>query len=310
MSLEIPNYLKKAIQEGNLHFGDTFQEMIETSINMQMQSLPAENVVALNNIFKKMDARYSAVEESLQVMSSPNKSIKFWDAILESSNLNDQQINSINSIKKLLEADSGSSKKEAIEGDGEDPSVDDQQPTNGQNDSNPDDPEAPANEGDGQDGQDDGMDDGQGDDQAPPMNPEQVLQLELTQTNNKFMSLTLYDKINELLDTIETILETISSSRTEENLDLFESLKMYKNYLNIIAELIFVMDINTVYYNFTNISLEVNDLLDKYLISTKVKTLNDKNSSPQEKEDVLHDLKQNLASKIEANKEIQDEGND
>ena len=153
------------------------------------------------------------------------------------------------------------------------------------------------------------MDDGSGDGQDVQITPEQQLQLELSQTDNKFMTISLYDRINELMDTIGTILDNVSSSKTEENLDLFTELNQYKDYLEILAELIFVMDLNTVYYNFTNISLEVNDLLDKYLISTKVKTLNDKDTSPQTKKDIIDDLRQNLSSKIEANKEIHDEEN-
>lgn len=302
----IPNYIKN-----NYCFNDTFQEMIENSIELRSQTLNEESIISLNNIFKKMDTRHQAIEESLQIMSTPTNSIKFWDNILESGNLNQQQKDSIKSIKAILEDASNNAaptkniKKEAIEGDGEDPNVDDNmsgdqgdqgdgQQTDDQG--NPIDPNAEGSDGDPQ------MD-------QPQLDPEQVLQLELTQTNNKFVILSLYDKINELLDTIDVILETVSSSKTEENLELFDSLKLYQNYLYIISELIFVMDINTVYYTFTNISLEVNDLLDKYLISSKVKVLNDERSSHQEKKTALRDLKLNLSSKIEAKDEIQDEGN-
>lgn len=313
----IPNYI-----QNNYYFNDTFQEMIENSIQMQTQTLSGENVVALNNIFRKLDSRHQAIEESLQIMTSPSNSMKFWDNILESSNLTEAQRASIKNIKIMLEADQSQPaanqqnpqnpqnlKREAIEGDGEDPNNDqstDQQSSgddgtggNGQPQvdaqGNPIDPNADQNA-------DPSM-------EQPQLDPEQVLQLELTQANNKFVILALYDKINELLDTIGVILDTVSSSKTEENLDLFESLKMYQNYLYIISELIFVMDINTVYYAFTNISLEVNDLLDKYLISSKVKVLNDDRSTHQEKQASIRDLKQNLASKIEAGDEIQDEGN-
>lgn len=313
--IEIPSYIRE-----NYCFGDTFQQMIEESINLRTQFLPPENIVALNNIFSKMDSKHKALEESIQIMSSPKTSIKFWDTVLESKNLSDFERKQINSIKAILEDDSENAqptqqpaqsnnkppKREAIEGDGEDPNADD---SGQQSDS--------GNDQGGTDGQQDPNNPNQGDgSEQDPNNPEaglqpdQVLQLELTQTNNKFMILTLYDKINELIDTIEVILDTVSSSKSEENLDLFESLKLYQSYLNIIAELVFVMDINTVYYNFTNISIEVNDLLDKYLIASKVKVLNDDKSTPQEKKNVIEDLKQNLASKIEANDEIQDEGND
>lgn len=314
VKLLLPNYIKKSIEEGCVHFGDTFGEMIETAINIKTQSLSNDNIIALNNIYKNMDIKHSAIEESLQVMSSPNNSIKFWDSILESANLTDNQKKNIHSIKVILEADETTEttdtkttkppKKESIEGDGEDPEVDDTEvtPVVGE--------EAEAQDPNATESSE--PPEGQDPEAAPEMQmaPEQVLQMELTQTNNKFMVLTLYEKINELLDTIDTILETVSSSKTEENLEMFENLKMYQNYLYILSELIFVMDLNTVYYNFTSIALEVNDLLDKYLISTKVKVLNDKDISTDEKKSILLDLRQNLASKIEANDEIQDEGND
>ena len=285
--LEIPNYLSKKIEENSFHFGDTFQEIIETSISMQMQSVPKENIQSLNKIFRNLDIKHSALNESLTQMIEPekgsanlNKRLSFWDNILESKNLTSSQINNIHKIKSLFEDD-----KQAIEGDGEDPNSDDidgpdDQPTVDSTQGNPN----PAENGSGDQGQDPNNDQ-ETEEQQPQLDPAQVLQMELTQTNNKFMTLTLYDKINELLETIETILDNISSSKTEENLDFFNTLKMYQNYLYIISELIFVMDINTVYFNFTNISLEVNDLLDKYLISTKIKTLNDKKVSNYEKDD-------------------------
>ena len=293
--IKIPEYIR-----ANYCFGDTFQTMIEESIQLRTQTLPPENVIALNNIFNRLDSNHRALEESIQIMSSPKNSIKFWDTILESNNLSAEQRIKINSIKSILEDDAQPSNpqtRETIEGDGEDPTADQQPAQSGQPDQ-----------------QEQSPDNSQGGDQeiqdpTANLSPDQVLQLELTQTNNKFMILTLYDKINELIDTIEIILDTVSSSKSEENLDLFESLKLYQDYLNIISELVFVMDINTVYYNYLNISIEVNDLLDKYLISSKVKVLNDDKSTPNEKKNVLEDLKQNLASKIEANKEIQDEGN-
>ena len=85
---------------------------------------------------------------------------------------------------------------------------------------------------------------------------------------------------------------------------------MYRDYLNILSELIFVMDLNTVYYNFTNISLEVNNLLDKYLVSTKLKSLNNPKISENDKKEIINTLKDNLKEKNETDQEIQDEGNE
>ena len=70
------------------------------------------------------------------------------------------------------------------------------------------------------------------------------------------------------------------------------------------------MDINTVYYSFTSCQVEVNDLLNKYLVSTKVKLLNSDDTSNQDKKNIVDDLKQNYLSQSETDDEISAEGNE
>lgn len=294
----IPKYVNERINmlsESSNSLGDNIRELIENSLELKANSLDNESINSINNIFSSIDIRKNTIQESIQEMKSPiSNSIRFWDSIIESGGLPADYLVKINKIKSILEDAAGAPKKESIEGDGEDPTADDQSTQDGTQ------PEDGAN-----------IDPETGEEippQPPEPSPEQLLQLELAQTDNKFMAIILYDKMNDLINTIDTIMDNVSSSKTEENLDLFQQLSLYQEYLNILLELIFVMDLNTVYYNFTNISLEVNDLLDKYLISTKVKTLNDKTISGDVKQDTIDDLRSNLQSKIEANKEIQDEG--
>lgn len=294
----IPEYINERIDilsESSNSLGDNIRELIENSLELKANSLDNESINSINNIFSNIDIRKNTIQESIQEMKSPiSNSIRFWDSIIESGGLPTDYLVKINKIKSILEDAAGAPKKESIEGDGEDPTTEDQPTQDG------------AQSVDGAN-----IDPETGEEippQPPEPSPEQLLQLELAQTDNKFMAIILYDKMNDLINTIDTIMDNVSSSKTEENLDLFQQLSLYQEYLNILLELIFVMDLNTVYYNFTNISLEVNDLLDKYLISTKVKTLNDKNISGDVKQDTIDDLRSNLQSKIEANKEIQDEG--
>lgn len=308
VKIVIPNYVEEKISklsESSLHLGDNLRELIENSISLKAQDLNESDISSINNIFMGVDIRRTSLIESIQEMRTPvSNSIKFWDSIIETANLPKDYINKINKIKSILEetgedqAPIKPTKKESIEGDGEDPEndIDGTQPQDGEQQTdeqgNPIDPDTgeilpPV---------------------APEPTPEQLLQLELAQTDNKFMAIVLYNKMGDLITTIDTIMDTVSSSKTEENLDLFQQLELYQEYLNILLELIFVMDLNTVYYNFTNISLEVNDLLDKYLISTKVKTLNDPKATPDVKKDTIDDLRTNLSSKIETNQDIQDEG--
>lgn len=307
VKIVIPNYVEEKISkltESSLHLGDNIRELIENSLSLKAQNLNENDVSSINNIFMGMDIRRTSLVESIQEMKTPvSNSLKFWDSIIETANLPADYIDKINKIKSVLEeAAEKPANKEQIEGDGEDPNTDDNVP-----------PGQPQ-EGEGEvttDEQGNQIDPATGEIIQPALpepTPEQLLQLELAQTDNKFMAIVLYNKMGELITTIDTIMNTVSSSKTEENLDLFQQLELYQEYLNILLELIFVMDLNTVYYNFTNISLEVNDLLDKYLISTKVKTLTDPKTSPDVKKDNIDDLRNNLSSKIETNQDIQDEG--
>lgn len=289
----IPNYINEKIMKLSKHFGAIVEETILTGLSNQLKPLNESNIQSLNNIFKRKEINNKAVMDSLQEMSTPTANrITFWESILEANqHLGPSYQEGIKNIISLIEADSGPG---TIEGDGEDPSP---SPTpSGDSDQDPDaDAEAAANGGDGQDPE-------------SQLSPDQLLQVELAQTDNKFLTIVLYDKIMELINTIDTIKDSVSASKTEETLNLFDDLMMYNDYLNILSELIFVMDINTVYYNFTNISLEVNSLLDKYLVSTKLKDLNDPKVSKEDKKSIIDVLKDNLDDKNETNQEIQDEG--
>lgn len=290
--IQIPNYINEKIMKLDKHFGGIVEETIQTGIAIQASILNEDSVAAINNIFRKKDINYNAIQESLQEMKTPNKNrIGFWQSILEAnSNIDPIYEKGIKNIISLIEADTNI--PNAIEGDGEEPtdpnptkdSSEDQEPQEGQ--------EEQANQGSPE----------------QQLSPDQLLQIELAQTDNKFLTIVLYDKIIELMGTIDTIKDSVSSSKTEENLDLFEELMMYYDYLNILSELIFVMDLNTVYYNFTNISLEVNDLLDKYLVSTKLKALNDPKTNEKDKNEIIDTLRDNLDNKNETDQEIQDEG--
>ena len=293
--IQIPNYINEKIMKLDKHFGGIVEETIQTGIAIQASILNEDSVAAINNIFRKKDINYNAIQESLQEMSTPNKNrIGFWQSILEAnSNIDPIYEKGIKNIISLIEADTNI--PNAIEGDGEEPT-----------DPNPTKNSSEDQEGqEGQEGQK-----GQANQGSPEqqLSPDQLLQIELAQTDNKFLTIVLYDKIIELMGTIDTIKDSVSSSKTEENLDLFEELMMYYDYLNILSELIFVMDLNTVYYNFTNISLEVNDLLDKYLVSTKLKALNDPKINEKDKKEIIDTLRDNLDDKNETDQEIQDEG--
>lgn len=301
---ELPEPLVNSLYEASGFLGTAAKDLIINSINQNLSNLSENSINDLNNIFRNKAKEYEARRISIQEMTSPEAFVdkeetntSFWAKLAVALSENEDYQEKIKNLKIITE------ERAPIEGDGEDPDAEDQTDpqqtqSGGQDQQDPNDPDAQPQV------------DENGNPIPPELTPEQQMQVELAQTDNKFMAITLYDQINDLIDTIDTIRDKTSSSKTEENLDLFDILSKYQNYLKILAELIFVMDINTVYYSFTSAQVEVNDLLNKYLVSTKVKVLNDKETSVQDKKNIIDDLKQNYLSQSETDQEISQEGNE
>ncbi len=310
---ELPEPLVDSLYEASGFLGNAAKDLIINSIDNNLKNLSENTINDLNIIFRNKAKEHQARRISIQEMSTPDyidtedRSINFWTKLATALSENEDYQEKIRNLKIINE------ERAPIEGDGEDPDAEDMQPQDGQIDpANPGDPANPAIENDpAMQGQPQVDENGNPlPPEQPPLTPEQQMQIELAQTDNKFMSITLYDQINDLIETIETIRDKTSSSKTEENLDLFDLLSKYQNYLKILAELIFVMDINTVYYSFTSCQVEVNDLLNKYLVSTKVKLLNSEDTSSQDRKNIVDDLKQNYLSQSETDEEISAEGNE
>ena len=312
----LPERVINKLNEASGYFGDSFKDMVLHAIEENTKSIKKDSLKVLEESIKRSSDKRAAIEENEITIL---KHFKDGKMIFE-SNFYNEDIGPKSFIDKLKIArpdymshfsilreeeepqepapsPEASSKHGAIEGDGEevtDDTVDTDQaaeanPTNPADPNNPNNPEEP---------------------QEPEMDDEQKLQLELAQTDSKFVTVVLYDKIVELLGSIRTIKENMSASKTETELDMYLTLEKYESYLEILNELIFVMDLNTIYYNVVNITIEVNDLLNKYLISTKVKVLNDKNSSNEEKDKATEDLKINNNNSEDTNEEIDDMGDE
>lgn len=257
--LILPTPLLDEINEASNYFGSSFEQMIFNSIERNLLDKDPKVISALNESFQKVNFIKETLKKNEEYINSIEESdsanidlsCTFWGKIE-------------NSLGKKLNIVIEGASPEQIEGDGEVTQHDDEEPQEGQEDQ---------------------------EDQEQQLQPEQVLQMELAQTDNKFATLVTYNKIVEVLKTVESIKENIYSSDTEDELDLYNQLEHYQTYLEILNELIFVMDINTVYYNLTNIIVELNALFDKYLIATKIKVLNSdsNNDSKKEAESTLKD---------------------
>ena len=268
--LILPTPLLDEINEASNYFGSGFEQMIFNSIERNLLDKDPEVISALNESFQKVNFIKETLKKNEEYINSIEESdsanidlsCTFWGKIE-------------NSLGKKLNIVIEGASPEQIEGDGEVAQHDDEEPQEGQ---------------EGQEGQE------------PQLQPEQVLQMELAQTDNKFATLVTYNKIVEVLKTVESIKENIYSSDTEDELDLYNQLEHYQTYLEILNELIFVMDINTVYYNLTNIIVELNALFDKYLIATKIKVLNSDSNKDSKKE-----AESTLKDNAESNEDLMDE---
>ena len=268
--LILPTPLLDEINEASNYFGSGFEQMIFNSIERNLLDKDPEVISALNESFQKVNFIKETLKKNEEYINSIEESdsanidlsCTFWGKIE-------------NSLGKKLNIVIEGTSPEQIEGDGEVAQHADEEPQEGQED---------------QEGQE------------PQLQPEQVLQMELAQTDNKFATLVTYNKIVEVLKTVESIKENIYSSDTEDELDLYNQLEHYQTYLEILNELIFVMDINTVYYNLTNIIVELNALFDKYLIATKIKVLNSDSNKDSKKE-----AQSTLKDNAESNEDLMDE---
>ena len=271
--LILPTPLLDEINEASNYFGSGFEQMIFNSIERNLLDKDPEVISALNESFQKVNFIKETLKKNEEYINSIEESdsanidlsCTFWGKIE-------------NSLGKKLNIVIEGASPEQIEGDGEVAQHADEEPQEGQ---------------EGEEGQED---------QEPQLQPEQVLQMELAQTDNKFATLVTYNKIVEVLKTVESIKENIYSSDTEDELDLYNQLEHYQTYLEILNELIFVMDINTVYYNLTNIIVELNALFDKYLIATKIKVLNSDSNKDYKKE-----AESTLKDNAESNEDLMDE---
>jgi hypothetical protein len=271
--LILPTPLLDEINEASNYFGSSFEQMIFNSIERNLLDKDPEVISALNESFQKVNFIKETLKKNEEYINSIEESdsanidlsCTFWGKIE-------------NSLGKKLNIVIEGASPEQIEGDGEVAQHDDEEPQEGQE------PQ------EGEEGQE------------PQLQPEQVLQMELAQTDNKFATLVTYNKIVEVLKTVESIKENIYSSDTEDELDLYNQLEHYQTYLEILNELIFVMDINTVYYNLTNIIVELNALFDKYLIATKIKVLNSDSNNDSKKE-----AESTLKDNAESNEDLMDE---
>lgn len=295
------------------YFDNAITALVENSIEANLSKLSQQDIIKLNDsVNKTFGSKLSPITESNDIhIYEATETLKKTDSILR--NLLIKRGVQVDILESETSTDTKDTGRQPIMGDDEDPEsgVD----VDNKKEISKDDATSTSGGSMGDIG-DDSLNDDTGNDTGvsqqsteqpiatqdgdqPQSNPEDIqqqltpdqnLQLELAQTDNKFVTLVLYDKIVQLIGSIDVIKDNISSNQTEDEMDFIDSLEKYKTYLEILNELIFVMDINTIYYNVATIHIEVNDLMDKYLERTKIKKIQSKDSTNQDKQDAIEDL--------------------
>ena len=102
---------------------------------------------------------------------------------------------------------------------------------------------------------------------AEPEEPseEDVFNMELSGTQDKFLQFVLYDKLNELSNKIEIIKDSIQIKDTTYDLKFTGKLDQYAQYIEVLNELIFSISVNTVYNIVGQVELELIALLEDYV---------------------------------------------
>lgn len=259
----------------NGYIGNTFQTLIESALVDKILDFDLNILQELNeslqtqvNYNEKMRKMFVPLYENVSINSRENSNNQFWNKV---SNTLGTKID----MKILYEV-------ETIEGDSAEET--EKQPDIDEN-NNPIQRDEQGNV-------------------IPQITPEQEFQLNLAQTDQKFVTLTVFNYINELLNIIINIKENVYTSEAEDKIGLYEQLELYESYLEVLSDIIFVTDINTVYYTYCNIAIEINSLLDKYLISTKITDINSKTSSKSDKQNAIQDLIDNKESQEDAEEEM------
>jgi len=105
--------------------------------------------------------------------------------------------------------------------------------------------------------------------QQAQQDPNQVLMMELDATQEKIVQFNIYTKLGELRKNLNFAIENISFNKIT-NTDIIEKLRYYKDLLDVLNELIFVLTPSTLYMIFGTTQMEITVLLKEYLENKKL----------------------------------------
>lgn len=95
-------------------------------------------------------------------------------------------------------------------------------------------------------------------------NPEQLLMVELDATQDKIVQFNIFRSLSELRKNLDFAIDNINNNKITNN-DIIEKLNYYKDLLEVLNELIFVLSPNTTYMIYASSQMEITQLLKEYL---------------------------------------------
>lgn len=96
------------------------------------------------------------------------------------------------------------------------------------------------------------------------MTQEELMAAEFIGTEDKFVQFVLYEKIIDLSSKLEILRESIKDDALNEKFNILSKLDQYKQYVEVLNELIFTINTEVVYKIIGQIELELIDLLTAY----------------------------------------------
>ena len=94
--------------------------------------------------------------------------------------------------------------------------------------------------------------------------PEQLLMVELDATQDKIVQFNIFRSLSELRKNLDFAIDNINNNKVTNN-NIIEKLNYYKDLLEVLNELIFVLSPNTTYMIYASSQMEITQLLKEYL---------------------------------------------
>lgn len=125
------------------------------------------------------------------------------------------------------------------------------------------------------------------------INPEDLLKIEIAQTEATVFTLTLYEKIDKTINIIDALLMTSSEDY------IVKKLNKFLEYFKLLRDIIFDADINTMHYTYSTAAIHLNNFIKEYVRKDLKEDIRDEveDGNNKDAKDVQDDL--NTVNKLD-----------